>query len=215
MADSSPGDKALQLVNKIMDLGIEGKAPGMKTSLEVAEDYARDTHFDDHDARVRSLIRWHVAQTGTTGFVTGLGGLATLPVTLPAGVGAAWILQARMVGSIAHLRGYDLKDERVRTLALAAIVGDATVTETVKRLGGEFATRGGKAAVSRVPGKVLIEINKKIGFRLLTKGGSKGVLNLSKAVPILGGVVGGTVDSAATRTVGEVAKRAFPATTFS
>ncbi len=205
-------EKALQLTNKVMDLGIEGEAPGMKSSAEVAGDYLRDTRSHDNDERIRSLIRWHVAQTGTTGFVTGLGGLLALPVTLPAALGAAWILQARMVGAIAHIRGYDLKDERVRTLALAAIVGDASVAEAAKRIGGDFASRGGRAMVSRVPGKVLIEINKRVGFRLLTKGGTRGVLNLSKAVPVLGGVVGGAVDGVATRTVGEVAKRAFPST---
>jgi len=115
-----------------------------------------------------------------------------------------------MIGSIAHIRGYDLADERVRTLVIAAIAGDATVSEVTKRIGSDFATRAGKAAVQRVPGKVLIEINKKIGFRLLTKSGTTGVVNLSKVVPVLGGVVGGAVDGTSTRAVGAIATRAFP-----
>jgi hypothetical protein len=212
MSDKSPGDRALQLVNKVVDLGIEGRAPGLKPSIEVATDYRQDSRFGSDEARINSLVRWHVALTGTTGFLTGLGGLASLPVTLPAGLGAAWVVQARMIGAIAHLRGYDLADDRVRTLAVAAIAGDATVTQTVKQLGGDLAMRSGRAAAGRVSGKTLIEINRKVGFRLITKAGEKGVINLSKAVPVLGGLVGGTVDGAATRTVGGVAKRAFPAT---
>jgi len=165
MADKKPPEgTALQLVSKLTDLGIDGKAPRLKPSIDVAGDYLADTRFAHDDDRIRSLIRWHVAAATTTGFTTGLGGLVTLPVTLPAGLGAAWLLQARMIGSIAHIRGYDVADERVRTLVIAAIAGDATVSEVTKRIGSDFATRAGKAAVQRVPGKVLIEINKKVGF---------------------------------------------------
>jgi hypothetical protein len=211
MADKKPPEgTALQLVSKLTDLGIDGKAPRLKPSIIVAGDYLADTRFAHDEDRIRSLIRWHVAAATTTGFTTGLGGLVTLPVTLPVGLGAAWLLQARMIGSIAHIRGYDIADERVRTLVIAAIAGDATVSQVTKRIGSDLATRAGKAAVHRVPGKVLVEINKKVGFRLLTKGGTKGVVNLGKAVPVLGGVVGGAVDGTSTRAVGAVARRAFP-----
>jgi uncharacterized protein (DUF697 family) len=200
---------ALALIQKLNDLGIEGQAPGMKTSMELAEDYLSDSRYATHDARIDSLIRWESSKSFTTGFVTGLGGLIVLPVTIPAAIGAAWIVQARMVGAIAHLRGYDLDDERVRTLAFAAIAGDATAKEAAKRIGTDLATRASKQAVQRISGRALIEINKKVGFRLLTKAGTKGVINLSKAIPIVGGVVGGTVDGASTRIVGRIAKETF------
>ncbi|MFN5980296.1 MAG: hypothetical protein ACK45W_13510, partial [Pseudanabaena sp.] len=48
--------------------------------------------------------------------------------------------------------------------------------------------------IKRIPGRVLIEINKKIGFRLITKAGEKGVVNVMKMLPLVGGVVGGTFD---------------------
>lgn len=201
---------ALALVNKIVDLGVEGGAPGMKSSKELADDYLSDHRYSSNDARIDSLIRWQIAYCGSTGFTTGLGGLITLPVSLPAGLAAAYIVQARMVGSIAHIRGYDLEDERVRTLVLAALAGDAVVTQTVKAFGSQFAVKTGTAMANKIPGKIFIEINKKIGYRLITKSGSKGLINVTKIVPVLGGVVGGSVDAMATRTVGGVAKRAFP-----
>ncbi len=211
MADKTPSEStALQLVSKLIDFGIDGKAPRLKPSGDVARDYLSDTRFADEEDRIRSLIRWHVAAAATTGFTTGLGGLVTLPVTLPAGLGAAWVLQARMIGSIAHIRGYDLQDERVRTLVIAALAGDRTVSEAMRHIGGDLAVRAGRAAVQRVPGRVLVDINKAVGFRLLTRGGTTGVVNLGKAVPVLGGVVGGAVDGASTRAVGAVATRAFP-----
>ena len=212
MADKKPSDRtALELVSKLTDFGIDGKAPKLKPSVDVAGTYLADARFANDDERIGSLVRWHVAAATTTGFTTGLGGLITLPVTLPAGLGAVWLLQARMIGSIAHIRGYDLQDERVRTLVIAAMAGDAAVSEATKRIGGDLAVRAGRAAVQRVPGKVLIDINKRVGFRLLTKGGTKGVVNLGKVVPVLGGVVGGAVDGASTRAVGAVARHAFPA----
>jgi hypothetical protein len=202
---------ALALIQKLNDLGIEGQAPGMKSSVELARDYLSDSRYATHDARIDSLVRWESSKSFTTGFATGLGGLIVLPVTVPAAIGAAWIVQARMVGAIAHMRGYDLEDDRVRTLAFAAIAGDATAMEAVKRIGTDLATRASKQAVQRVSGRALIEINKKVGFRLLTKAGTTGVINLSKAIPIVGGIVGGTVDGAATRIVGRIAKETFAA----
>lgn len=199
------------LVTRIMDLGLEGKAPGMKSSSEIAADFQNDRRYATDDDRVDSIIRWHTTRAGMTGFATGLGGIATMPVTIPSGLLAAWVIQARMVGAIAIIRGYDLEDERVRTFALAAVLGDAFVVQVTKELGAVTATKMGTAAIARVPGKVFIEINKKMGFRFITKAGSKGVVNVTKFVPVLGGLVGGTVDASATRTVGAVAKRTFTA----
>ena len=48
--------------------------------------------------------------------------------------------------------------------------------------------------VEKIPGKVLISINKKIGFRLITKFGNTGIVNLGKLVPGVGAVVGGGLD---------------------
>lgn len=115
-----------------------------------------------------------------------------------------------MVGAIAHIRGYDLHDDRARALTVAALAGDATVKEVVRRIGTDLGTRAGKQAVARISGRALLDINRKVAFRLLTKAGSTGVINISKAIPLVGGVVGGTIDGASTGVVGNVAKRAFP-----
>jgi hypothetical protein len=66
------------------------------------------------------------------------------------------------------------------------------------------------AALKKLPGKVLIEINKKVGFRLVTKAGTKGVVNLGKLVPFVGGGVGATVNAVGMRTVATYAKSNFP-----
>ena len=71
---------------------------------------------------------------------------------------------------------------------------------------------GKKMAVSvikAIPGKTLTEVNKKVGFRLLTKFGQEGAVNLGKMVPPAGGAVGAAVDGSSTYAVGRAAKRLF------
>ncbi len=39
--------------------------------------------------------------------------------------------------------------------------------------------------IKSAPGKILTKINQLIGFRFITKFGSKGIINLGKAVPFV------------------------------
>lgn len=63
--------------------------------------------------------------------------------------------------------------------------------------------------LQKVPGRVLIEINKKVGFRLVTKAGQKGAVNLIKIVPVVGGGVGATVDVISCRAIATYALSTF------
>ena len=64
-------------------------------------------------------------------------------------------------------------------------------------------------AIKKIPGKTLTHINKAVGFRLITKFGEKGIINLGKMVPVTGGVVGGTFDAISTRSIGKIARTIF------
>ena len=197
----------LKLVDWVIDKAIEGVPPLCSAEM-LAKEFAIDRSYDSTDARVKSLIKWETSKNFTTGFLTGLGGLLTMPVTVPTALGAAWIIQARMAAAIAVLYGHDPREDRVRTFVLLSLAGDAA-KEVVKRVGIEIGNKSLKSALTKIPGRLLIEINKKVGFRLLTKAGEKGAINLLKAVPIAGGVVGGTVDAVACRTVGNLAINLF------
>ena len=48
-----------------------------------------------------------------------------------------------------------------------------------------------------------------VGFRLVTKFGTKGLINLGKAVPLVGGLIGGVMDLASTNIMGNVARDTF------
>lgn len=201
-------EKAQQLSEWLLRRGIDGAGP-YHGAVEVAEDHLRTA--DGPEDAIRRLIRTHVRLAATSGFVTSFGGFSAMPVTLPAGVAGLYLLGTRLSASIAHLRGYDVASEEVRSAIMVTLLGSAGA-DALKKAGVEIGKRGTTQALCNLPGRVLVEINKKVGYRLVTKFGQTGVINLGKGVPLVGGVVGASVDGAACRTIGAYAKRAFPET---
>ena len=110
-----------------------------------------------------------------------------------------------------YLRGYDLDSEEVRSVVLLTLLGSAGAAVAADA-GVKIGTKSATTALRKLPGHVLIEINKKVGFRLFTKFGPRGVINLGKMVPLVGGGVGAGVNVAAMSGVGVYAKKNFPKT---
>jgi uncharacterized protein (DUF697 family) len=196
-------------VMRVLDRAYEKALSGMP-GLDSASQLA--VSFMDKEGTLRekanSLIRWQNAKAGTSGFVTGIGGLMTLPVAIPANLASVLYIQIRMIAAIAHMGGYDLRDEKVKTLVYMCLVGNFAkdiLQETGIRLGTKFTA----IAIERISEKSLLIINQRVGFRLLTTSGTKGMINLGKAVPIVGGIIGGSIDVAATNTIGKMARNTF------
>lgn len=200
------GERAQQATDAVLGIGVDGRGP-WKSSAEVAEEHL--AKHGDAEKAIQRLITTHVRLTSTTGFLSGLGGLITLPVTLPADFTALWLAQGRLADAIAHLRGYDVHSEEVRSVVLISLVG-SSAAEALSTAGIQFGTKSAVSAVKQGPGRVPIEINKKVGFRLVTKAGTKGIVNLTKLAPVAGGVIGRGINFASTRTVGRWAKANFP-----
>lgn len=190
------------LLVKLISRATEGIGPLLKPARELADDYRNDCE------RVDALIRSQVLKNAATGFVNGLGGVLTLPVAIPGSLAASWVIQARMVAAIAELGGHDSRSDQVQTAILLCLIGNSAM-DIIKRAGIEIGEKLAIEAIKKVPGKVLIEINKQVGFRLLTKFGEKGAINLVRLVPLVAGVIGGGVDGASCRVVGRRAKQLF------
>ncbi|MBF0234565.1 MAG: EcsC family protein [Desulfamplus sp.] len=156
----------------------------------------------------KKLIRWQIAKAGTSGFVTGLGGIITLPIAIPANIASVIYVQIRMIAAIAYMGGYDIHDDRVKSLVYLCLCGSAA-TDVIKGVGIQIGTKLSVSAINKISGATLTKINQAVGFRLLTKFGQTGAINLGKAVPIIGGVIGGTIDSITTKTIGKVATNTF------
>lgn len=146
--------------------------------------------------QVDSLIRWQTAKAATSGFVTGTGGIVTMPLTVPANIASVLYLQIRMITAIAYMGGHDVTDDKVRSLVYISLVGNGA-KELMKEVG------------VRATEKLLTKTLESVSVKLATKIGEKGVASLGKAVPFVGGIVGGSFDWASTRVVGKVAKHIF------
>ena len=197
--------KMMQVLEWGYEKAIQG-LPGMESAEELAKRYLEK--YDTVDEAIDTFINWQCAKCATSGFITGLGGLLTLPVAIPANISSVIFVQIRMIATIAKMRGYNLKDDQVKTLVFVALTGQAA-TDILKQAGITIGSKVGINLIKKMPMKVIYQINKKVGFRLVTKFGQKGIINLGKLVPIVGGVIGGTVDTVGTLTVGKTAKKLF------
>jgi hypothetical protein len=179
---------------------------GMGTAESLAASYQKGG--GSLEAQVNNLIFWHTTSAAATGFVSGLGGLITLPVAIPANIAGVLLIQLRMIAAIAHVGGYDVRDDQVRSLCYACLCG-SSAAEILKNVGIRIGEKLSREMIARLPFTVIKQINQAVGFRLLTKFGSTGVINFGKALRLVGGIVGGAFDGITTQAVGEVARKVF------
>lgn len=198
-------EQMMEVLDKCYEGAMNG-LPGSKSCDVLANDYL--SKYKDSTVAAKKLIDTQVAKCTTSGFVTSFGGLITLPVAVPANIASVLYVQMRMIGALAVIGGYDLKDDEVQTMVYLCLV-KSSVTDVCKSAGVQVANKMTMAMLKKLPGKVLTKINQKVGFRLLTKFGEKGVVNLAKLVPIAGGVFGGGVDFVGTKLIADKAYKAF------
>ena len=117
-------------------------------------------------------------------------------------------VQMRMIACLAHMGGYDTNSDQVQTLVYACLAG-ISIDQILKQAGIKFGNKFAMAMVKKIPGEVLIKINQKVGFRFLTKFGAKGVINIGKAVPVVGGIIGGGFDFVETKAIANRAYKMF------
>jgi uncharacterized protein (DUF697 family) len=184
----------------VYERAIDGM-PGLEGAPDLAASYQRQCATDE-DA-IDALIRWQVAKAAAAGFLTNLGGLATLPIALPANVLSALYIQIRMVAAIAALRGHDLKSDQVRTVVLACLCG-TTLMDVVKEAGIGVGAGLAQQAVASLSSEALRRLAR-IGA-LRRAGGTTHVMRLT---PLIGGVVAGALDGALTRAYANAAKKLF------
>ena len=177
--------KAGKILDTIYEKALNGIPMVSHSVDEIADDYL--SHHDTPEAAARSLARWQVAKCGTSGFLSGLGGIVTLPVTVPANIGSVIYVQMRMIAAIAKMGGYDVNSDQVQTMVYMCLTG-STIADIVKETGIQIGTKSLTAAIKKIPGAVI---------------------NLGKLVPIAGGLIGGGVDVASTIVISRNAIRIF------
>ncbi len=205
-SNDDKNDPVQKIIEWIINTGING-TEFLPSAEQVSKDY-RSKSANIEDA-INSLIAWNTVYAAATGFVTGLGGIATLPIAIPVDLIANYAIAASTVSTIAHLRGYDIQSEQVKTVVLLCLIGE-TGEKILQKVGIEAGNKFAQNIIKKIPNKVLKEINKKIGFQLVNKGGGNSIIKLTKIVPLVGGAVGATFDAAYINGCGKLAKTVFP-----
>ena len=204
--DSTTAGAATRMIERLMDVGIDGKGPF--DSAQKVADIAIAEH-PEADGAIDAMVRSHLKLAAAGGFVTGLGGFVTMPIALPANVLAFYLIATRMVAGIASARGYDIRQPEVRSAVLLALVG-ADSDDLLKKAGYAGTGRLANLAAQRLPGPALLALNKGIGFRLLNQVGKKSLTRFGKAVPLAGGVVGAGLDTYLLKRIADHARHEFP-----
>ena len=189
-------------VMKILDSCYEkclNGIPKISPSVEeMANDYLKK--YKTKEEACKAMIRNQITKCATSGFITGFGGFITLPVTLPANITSVIYVQMRMIACTSYMAGFDLDSDQTQTLVYACLAGVA-VNNVMKQAGIKFGVKFANGLIKKIPGKVLTKINQKVGFRFVTKFGTKGVVNLGKLIPGVGAVIGGGLDLVETKII--------------
>jgi hypothetical protein len=184
--------QVLDVLGRLVDAGIDGAGP-LESSYELAAHHRR--RRGDPEAAIAALVRAETRKCASVGFLTGLGGFVALPVTVPSAIAGAALIEGRMVGAIAVLRGWSIEDPKVRAFVQACLLGQGTV-DALKRAGFTLMTGPGSAtsrnALARLATKTISRVP-------------------GRAVPLVGGVIGGATDAAVCRSIAAIALRELPA----
>ncbi len=200
----APGLTA-SFVREALRRAIAGAGPLPPASV-AADKQLAEQHGDVEQA-VHEVIENHVRWAGAQGFVTNIGGVVTMAFAVPANITGLAVLQCRMVAAIAHLRGYDLDDPRVRNALLVTLLGEDAVRKQVKRKqlpGTPYALANQLVHDPTLDPIISAEVASDLISRVA---GKRLVTTVGRRVPVVGGVVGLGTDAFVTWKIGRYADR--------
>jgi uncharacterized protein (DUF697 family) len=194
-----------QFVHEALRRAVDGVGP-LPAAAGAADRLLAQEH-GDVDRAIHEVIEDHVRYAGLQGFGTNIGGLVTAAVTIPANIAGLALIQCRLVASIAHLRGYDLADQRVRNAVLACILGEDKIKELVRRKKLPSTPMGIATAPTHDPHLDQV-IAAEVTSELLTKVAGKRIAStVGRRVPVVGGLFGAGADAYSSWQIGHYADR--------
>lgn len=193
----------MKILDSCYDKCLNG-IPKVSSNVEdMANEYLRK--YGTKKLACEVMLKNQITKCATSGFITGFGGIVTMPVTVPANVTSVLYVQMRMIACVAYMAGFELNSDETQTFVYACLAGVA-VNELVKQASIKFGVKFANGLIKKIPGKVFTKINQKVGFRFITKFGTKGIINFGKLLPGVGAVVGGGLDFVETKMI---AKRSY------
>lgn len=184
---------------------------GIEKVSEPVEVLARD-YLNKHgaaDEAARAFMKNQIAKCSASGFITGLGGILTIPVAVPANIGSVLYVQLRMIACLAYMGGYDVRSEHVKTMMYACLAG-VSLNRIIKELGAKVKSDKVDKLLAYIPESSMPSISEKIYSQLALKTGAKvGTGTIGRAIPLLGGIVNGALDYVETKALADRAYEMF------
>ncbi len=162
-----------------------------------------------NDSLIKKIISRRSWKAAGIGAICGVGGIITLPITMPTDLYICFRIQARMVLAIAIIYGWNIHDEDTITDILLVLGGNAS-KDALKnigiKLGQELAKKGVNKFINR---EAMKKINKVISRKIITKAGEKSFTSFTKLVPIVGAPIGAAFDGFGTFGIGKTANKFY------
>jgi hypothetical protein len=194
-------------VQRALSRAIRGGGP-LDSAAHVAEKHLEEQQ-GDADKAIKEIIENHVRLAGTQGFLTNIGGLVTMTVTVPANIAGLALIQCRMVAAIAHIRGYDLDDKRVRNAILASMLGEERMLAMIKKKRLPGTPMAIATAPVHDPHLDMLVSNEVAGEMITRIAGKRIATTVGRRVPVIGGIVGAGTDGFSTWQIGRYVDREF------
>lgn len=172
---------------------------GTDSAKELAHHY--QGLFPDVQQAAENLVLWESGKAATSGFITGLGGVVTLPVTLPAGLTGLLFIQFRMIAAVAILGGYSPDDIRTRHLIYVCL-GGSVAKELLHNAGMHLFKQLSSAALRALGEKAVTALMARITTSVAAG-------SAARLVPLVGGIISGGMDWLLVRTAGALARETF------
>lgn len=180
------------LLTRFYDQSIDG-LPLLGTPSAVAQ----RMQGSGPEEKADSAIQLYTVLCGSTGFLCGLPGYTSMPVTIPANIAGVALLQLHMTATLATIYGRDIHDEATRETCIRCVIENSEQTPD-RDEGHAFSSRIGAKLAER-------------GLRFLGEQATRIFRQAGRmrSLPLMGGLVGGVSDLYATRRVGRATRQAF------
>lgn len=184
-------------LDKLYQLCLTG-GYGLISAYELASQHK--IRYPFHSDSLDKLIKQEANKVATMGFLTGLGGLISLPITLPASAIGALFIQMRLVATIAILQGHDIYDKRIQLLMYFSLCVMSGKSELQR-----FCLK----TLMKQSNEIIQQISLSVTKQLIVILSTKNSLKLVKVIPLVSGMTGAIIDRIITYRIGQFAKHQF------
>jgi hypothetical protein len=173
----------MPVIGQIITHAIEGGRDWGQTFLQDSS-WGGDRERMANHAIYESTL-WSVGNGIGNGFL-GIAGI-------PSEVSIFLYSQVKLASALFSIYGIDISQQSTQPLVLAAAAG-VGMTELASQLGTQAAKKAIQKALTSMPAKAFLGLNKFFGFKIISKTAQKSLVSVAKIIPFVSSAVSGTVN---------------------